>query len=174
MEALEALRQRLPEVAKDIKLNLQAVLSDSLLSPEVRWGVAVASAASCNSPALLEATLADAAKHAPVEVIADAKAAAVIMAMNNIYYRFRHMSGKAEYAQKSPRLRMNRLAQPASNKINFELFSLAVSAIHGCEMCVRAHEKVVVEAGVSEDQVNDTIRIAATMHAAAIALSAGV
>src|SRR3954465_7503117 len=115
MEALEALRQRLPDVAKDIKLNLQAVLSDSLLALDVRWGVAVASAASCNSPALLEATLADAAKHASPEVIADAKAAAVVMAMNNIYYRFRHMSGKSEYATKAPRLRMNRMAQPASN-----------------------------------------------------------
>ena len=174
MEALEALRQKLPDVAKDIKLNLQAVLNDSLLTPDVRWGVAVASAASCNCPALLEATLADAAKHASPEVIADAKAAAVIMAMNNIYYRFRHMSGKPEYAQKAPRLRMNRMAQPASTKVNFELFSLAVSAIHGCEMCVQSHDKVVLQGGLTEDHVNDAIRIAAVFHAAAVALQAGM
>lgn len=174
MEALEALRQKLPDVAKDIKLNLQAVLGDSQLAPEVRWGVAVASAASCNCPALLDATLADAAKHSTPEIIADAKAAAVIMAMNNIYYRFRHMSGKPEYAQKAPRLRMNRLGQPASTKLNFELFALAVSAIHGCEMCVQSHDKVVLHGGMTEDHVNDAIRIAAVFHAVAVALQAGM
>jgi alkyl hydroperoxide reductase subunit D len=174
LEALEALRQTFPDYAKDIKLNLPAVLGDSTLSVEQRWGVAVASAISCNHPRLRDATVADAKRHVPQTVLEDAAAAAVVMAMNNIYYRFRHMVEKPAYGQKAPRLRMNRMNQPTTSKVDFELYSLAVSAIHGCEMCVKAHEKVVVEAGVSEDQVNDTIRIAATFHAAAIALAAGV
>jgi alkyl hydroperoxide reductase subunit D len=65
---------------------------------------------------------------------------------------------------------MNRLVQPATNRTDFELFSLAVSAINGCEMCIRAHEKVVTEGGLSPDQVNDAVRIAATINAAAVAL----
>jgi alkyl hydroperoxide reductase subunit D len=174
LEALESLRQTFPDYAKDIKLNLPAVLTDSTLSPEQRWGVAVASAISCNHPGLRDATIADARRHVAQNVLDDAAAAAVVMAMNNIFYRFRHMVEKPAYGQKAPRLRMNRMNQPTTNKVDFELYSLAVSAIHGCEMCVKAHEKVVVEAGVTEDQVNDTIRIAATIHAAAIALSAGV
>ena len=173
MEALEQLRQQLPDVAKDIKLNIQGVLADSFLTTDVRWGVAVAAACSCGNAALRDATIADAVKHASPEVIADAKAAAVLMGMNNVYYRFRHMIGKAEYAQRSPRLRMNRLGQPASSKVNFELFSLAVSAIHGCEMCVKAHEKVVLDAGLTEDHVHDAVRIAAVFHAAAIGLQVG-
>jgi alkyl hydroperoxide reductase subunit D len=84
------------------------------------------------------------------------------------------MSGKPEYAQKAPRLRMNRLSQPASSKLNFELFSLAVSAIHGCEACVQSHDKVVLAGGMTEDHVNDAIRIAAVFHAVAIALQAGL
>lgn len=170
LEALETLRQSFPESAKDIKLNLQAVLTDSTLSNEQRWGVAVASALATHHRALRDATLADARKNVDEKVIEDAKAAAVLMAMNNIYYRFRHFIEKPAYGQKAPRLRMNRMMQPTTTKVDFELYSLAVSAIHGCEMCVKAHEDVVVKHGITEDQVNDAIRIAATFHAAATAL----
>ncbi|HEX8912710.1 MAG TPA: carboxymuconolactone decarboxylase family protein [Humisphaera sp.] len=174
LEALEALRQTFPDYAKDIKLNLPAVLTDSSLSTDQRWGVAVASAIACNSAALKEATLADARKHVEPKVLEDAAAAAVLMAMNNIYYRFRHMVDKPAYGQKPPRLRMNRIMQPTTTKVDFELYSLAVSAIHGCELCVQAHEKALMGHNVTEDQVNDAIRIAATFHAAAQALTAGV
>ena len=103
-------------------------------------------------------------------MVEDAKAAAALMGMNNVYYRFRHLVGREEYAQKPARLRMQRIAQVATNKADFELFCLAVSAINGCETCIRSHEQVVREGGLNEDQVNDAIRIAATFHGAAVAL----
>lgn len=174
MEALEALRQKLPEIAKDIKLNLQSVLADSTLSVEQRWGVAAACAIASRNPELREATVADAGKAAPRAVVEDAAAAAVLMAMNNVYYRGRHFIGKPSYETRSPRLRMNRIMHPASGKANFELFCLAVSAINGCEVCVKAHEKTLIENGVTEDQVNDALRIAATLHATAVALETNV
>ena len=68
---------------------------------------------------------------------------------------------------------MNRLVQPATNRVDFELMALAVSAINGCESCVRAHEKTVTDGGLTPDQVNDAVRIAATVQAAAVALEAG-
>jgi alkyl hydroperoxide reductase subunit D len=95
------------------------------------------------------------------------------MAMNNVYYRFRHMVGKPVYGEKPAGLRMNRLVQPATNRTDFELMALAVSALNGCEMCVRAHEKTVTEGGLTPDHVNDAVRIAATIYAAAVALEAG-
>lgn len=106
-------------------------------------------------------------------VVEDARAAAALMAMNNVYYRFRHMVGKPVYGEKPAGLRMNRLMQPATNRTDFELMALAVSAINGCEMCVRAHEKTVTEGGLTPDHVNDAVRIAATVYAAAVALEAG-
>jgi lipoyl-dependent peroxiredoxin subunit D len=168
--ALEALRQRLPEAAKDIKLNLQSVLQDGSLSPAQRYGVAIASAIAARSPELCAALMAEAPAEAGAAVVEDAKAAAAVMAMNNVYYRFRHMVGKPSYGEKPARLRMNRLVQPASSKLDFELFALAVSAINGCENCIRAHEQAVVAGGMTEDQVNDAVRIAATVHAAAVSL----
>jgi alkyl hydroperoxide reductase subunit D len=92
------------------------------------------------------------------------------MGMNNVYYRFRHLIRKETYSTKPARLRMNRLAQVATNKPDFELFCLAVSAINGCESCLQAHEKVVLEGGLNEEQIHDAVRIAAVMHAAAVAL----
>ena len=83
-------------------------------------------------------------------VIEDARAAAAIMAMNNVYYRFRHIVGKPSYAEKPARLRMNRLVQPAGSKVDFELYALA---INGCEACVQAHERTVLEGGLTEDHV---------------------
>jgi len=171
MSALETLRASLPEEAKDIKLNLGALLTGaSVLTPAQRWGVLVASAAASRNPELRDAALADATAHVDPSVLADAKAAAIVMAMNNVFYRFRHMVGKDSYTSKPARLRMNRLAQPTSNKIDFELFCLAVSAINACELCIGAHERVVVEGGLSEDHVHEAVRIAATVHAAALAL----
>ena len=93
--------------------------------------------------------------------------------MNNVYYRFRHIVGKPVYGEKPAGLRMNRLMQPATNRTDFELMALAVSAINGCETCVRAHEKTVTEGGLTPDHVNDAVRIAATVYAAAVALEAG-
>jgi alkyl hydroperoxide reductase subunit D len=171
MESLEALRAALPEAAKDIKLNLQGVLTgQSTLSEAQRWGVALASAYTAREPRVVAAVLAETSKLGSPELIEDAKAAAALMAMNNIYYRFRHMVEKTSYETKPARLRMNRLGQPVTNKVDFELFSLAVSAINGCGSCIKAHEKVVLDGGLSEEQVNDAIRIAATIHAAAVSL----
>jgi alkyl hydroperoxide reductase subunit D len=167
---VEALRATLPEAARDNKLNLQSVLQPGTLSTAQRWGVALASAVAARNAQLQAAVLADAGAQVERAVIEDARAAAALMAMNNVFYRFRHVMGKESYDRKPARLRMNRLAQPASNKVDFELFSLAVSAINGCEMCVRAHEKAVIDGGLTEDHVLDAIRIASTMHAAAVAL----
>lgn len=167
---LEELRERIPEAAKDLKLNIQGVLGESSLGPAQRYGVALASAAASRCLPLVEALAEEARAQVGIEVVEDAKAAAALMGMNNIFYRFRHMVGKESYGQLPARLRMNRLAKPASSKANLELFCLAVSAINGCESCVRAHEHAVLEAGLTEAQVHDTIRIAAVIHGVAVAL----
>jgi len=173
MTAIDTLREQLPDAARDIKLNLQSVLTSGSpsLSPAQRWGVAIACAYASRNERLRDAVLADAkSAEMTAELIEDAKAAAVLMGMNNVYYRFRHMIGRETYSQKPARLRMNRLVQVATNKVDFELICLAVSAINGCEMCLQAHEKVVLEGGLTEDHVHDAVRIAATLHAAAVAL----
>jgi lipoyl-dependent peroxiredoxin subunit D len=167
---LELLRAQIPEPARDIRLNLQSVLAPGALSPAQRWGVAVASAAASRNPRLQAAVIADARAEVDAAVIDDALAAAALMAMNNVFYRFRHLVCNPSYLDKPARLRMNRIAKPAASKLDFELCCLAASAIGGCGTCMESHEKVVVGGGLSEEQVLEAIRIAASVHGAAVAL----
>lgn len=148
------------------------MLEGTSLTPAQKWGVAVASAIAARNPDLRRAVIGDATEAVDPGVIDDARAAAGLMGMNNVYYRFRHMVGKPSYAAKAPRLRMNWMAKPLGSKADFELFCLAVSAINGCETCITSHEKVVVDAGRSEDQVHDAVRIAAAIAGMALALEA--
>lgn len=179
MGALEQLADGLGDYAKDLRLNLQAVLDGSSLTPEQSWGTAVAVAIATRDLELLAALQSEAAQHVDASrwaaVLDDARAAAALMGMNNIFYRFRHMmaDSKKVYATLPAQLRMNRMGRPASNKLDFELFCLAVSAVHGCEMCVQSHEKTVVDGGITEQQVHHVIRIAATVHGVAVAQAAG-
>lgn len=170
MSAIETLKDTLPDAAKDIRLNLSAVLEVETLTPGQKWGVAAACAVAARNPALRDAVLTEAREQAGESVVEDARAAAVIMGMNNVYYRFRHVVGKPSYSQKPARLRMNRLANPQTSRVDFELVCLAVSAINGCEACIRSHEEAVLAGGLSEDAVHDAVRIASVIHAAAVAL----
>ena len=170
MKATLELLERLPDAARDARINVSSVLQQDSLPLGRRWGVAVASAAAARNPELLAAVLSDARREAGDAVVDDGIAAASLMAMNNVYYRFRHMVGKETYSQKPARLRMQRLAKPSTTKGDLELFSLAASAIGGCEACVVAHERAVLEAGLTEDDVHDAVRIAAVIHAAAASL----
>jgi lipoyl-dependent peroxiredoxin subunit D len=171
MAAVDELRDAIPEAAKDLKLNLQTVLSgEGPLSAEQRWGVAVASAVASRNARLRAAILADARAQVAPGVVEDGIAAAALMGMNNVYYRFRHLIGRAAYADKPARLRMNRIAKPAGSKVDFELFCLAVSAINGCATCLQAHETVVLNGGLTDEHVHDAVRIASVIHGAAVAL----
>ena len=170
MEQTAKLAEGFPDVAKDVRINLQNVLQPGNLNADQVWGTAIACAHAARNDALKQAIEAD-AKAAGIAdgVVADAKAAAVLMGMNNFIYRFKHVIGKDDYDKKPVRLRMQRLAQVTSNKADFELFCLAVSAINNCQNCMAAHEATVLKHGLTDDQVYDSVRIAATIHAAAVA-----
>ena len=106
------------------------------------------------------------------EALNATKIAASLMAMNNIYYRFVHLVHAADYKTLPAKLRMTAMAKPGVDKVDFELWSLVVSAINGCGMCLEAHEKVCREAGLSAEQIQAAVRIAATVHAVARTLAA--
>ena len=170
MEQTAKLAEGFPDVAKDVRINLHNVLQPGTLNADQVWGTAIACAFAARNAALKAAIEADArAAGVGDGVVADAKAAAVLMGMNNVFYRFKHVIGKEDYEKKPARLRMQRLAQVTSNKADFELFCMAVSAINNCQSCMAAHEAAVIKGGMTEDHVHDSVRIAATIHAAAIA-----
>ncbi|MFC4021382.1 carboxymuconolactone decarboxylase family protein [Micromonospora sp. GCM10011542] len=169
---LDAIKAALPEYAKDIKLNLGSTVGTSTLTPVQAWGTALACAVSARNPMVLREIAADAAEQLTPEAVEAAKGAAAIMAMNNVYYRAKHLIGDEQYASMPARLRMQIIARPGVDKGDFELWCLAVSAITGCGVCLESHEKTLRGSGFTREQVHEALRIAAVVHAAAVTLDA--
>jgi lipoyl-dependent peroxiredoxin subunit D len=167
--SLDALRGRIPDYAKDLRLNIGSLASEPGLTEQQRAGTFIASALASRNAEVSRALVAEFAPKLSAEALEAAKAAAAIMAMNNVYYRFTHLVG-GEYPKLPARLRMNVMAKPGVDKVDFELWSLAVSAINGCGMCMEAHERVVLGAGLTREQVQTAVRIAAVVHAVAATL----
>jgi alkyl hydroperoxide reductase subunit D len=169
---LEQLLNHVPEYAKDLKLNLGSVTRQSELTARQTWGTAVACAIAARNPQLRDALLAEAAKHLDDQAMFAAKAASAVMGMNNIFYRFRHLSSNEKYSAMPARLRMQMIGKHGSDPVDFELWCLAVSAINGCGVCVDAHEKVLREKGVSEETILAAVRIASVVYALAATMDA--
>jgi len=169
--SIEELKNRLPEHAKDLRINLGAIAGSTALTPQQAWGTALTTAITSRNPEVVAAVAADASAHLSPEAIHAARGAASIMGMNNVYYRFLHMMGDgSEYAGIPARLRMQIIGKPGVDHLDFELWCLAASAITGCEACVRSHEKVVRDKGGTKEVVQDAVRIAAVIHAVALTL----
>jgi len=165
--SLAPLLERLPPYAKDLKLNFSSLLSEPALDEEKRAGTFVAAALASRNDELIRAVDAEFAARLGPSGSAAARAAAAVMAMTNIYYRFVHLAENEEYARLPAKLRMSVMANPGTSKENFELWSLAVSAVNGCGRCITAHERVLRAAGVTVEQIQAAIRIAAVVHAVA-------
>jgi lipoyl-dependent peroxiredoxin subunit D len=167
---IDALKDSLPDYARDLKLNLSSLAQESLLSEQRRAGAFVACALAARNEATTRAVMASFAPQLSPEALSAAKAAAAIMAMNNIYYRFTHLASAQDYKTLPARLRMNVIAKPGVDKSDFELWCLAVSAINGCGVCIDSHEKILREGGLSVEQIQAAVRIAAVVHAIAATL----
>ncbi len=168
------LQDKMPEEANDIKLNLESVLSEGGapgLSQNQIYGIALASAYATKNPRLIDGLATEAFGKLLPEELKAARTAAIIMAMNNVYYRAVHLAEDKDLESLPARLRMNSIARPGIPKNDFELYSIAVSAINGCGKCVSSHVHTVKAAGVSTEAVHSTIRIASVVNAAAQALS---
>jgi alkyl hydroperoxide reductase subunit D len=170
---LDTIKSRIPDYAKDLRLNLDSVLSEAGapgLSQKQIAIVALASAIASRHEPLTEAVAVQVATVLEAQEQDAARAAAAIMAMNNIYYRFTHLVEEREYETMRASLRMNVIANPGCSKIDFELASLAVSAINGCGKCVDSHEKTLKKHEVSAQAIQSAARIAAVIHAVAVTI----
>lgn len=170
--SIETLKDQLPDYAKDLRLNISNLTSVTSMNQQQLWGTLLSSALATGNATVIRAIEAEAREKLSDEAMNAAKSAASIMAMNNIYYRFVHLSEKEDYLQMPARLRMNVIGNPGVEKADFELWSLAVSAINGCGMCIQAHEKTLVKDGVSKEAIQDSARLAAILSAIADTLTA--
>jgi alkyl hydroperoxide reductase subunit D len=170
---IEQIRDALPDYARDLKLNLGSVLTTNGapgLSEKQIWSIALAVGVAARNTSFARSVEAESRAHLADLDVEGAKAAAAIMGMNNIYYRFLHLVEDGEYQSMPARLRMNVIANHGIDKLDFELISLAVSAVNGCGLCVTSHEKKLRSHDVSREAIQSAVRIAATIHAVAVTL----
>lgn len=167
---LDTLLATVPAHANDLKLNLTHLLGQAELTPQQAWGTAVASAITARNAQLLAAVTESAGNQLKPEALAAARAAAAIMGMNNIYFRFLHLAQNKNYGAMRARLRMNALRTHGIEPVDFELFCIAASAINGCGDCIDAHEKLAREKGASEEMVLAAVRLASVIHGLATVL----
>ncbi len=170
--SLKALAETLPDYAKDLRLNMSSLLSDQTLGDQRKYGLLLACAHGTGYKPIVDAAEAEVADKLSSEAANAARAAAAIMAMNNVYYRFVHLASNPEYGTLPAKLRMNVIGNPGIDKADFELFSLAVSAQNGCGMCIDSHEKVLKGHNVSADTIQGAVRIASVLKAIATVLAA--
>lgn len=171
MESLQGIKDRIPDYAKDLRLNFDAVLNRSSLTPAQAAGAALAAAFAARSAPLVEAL-----RDTPTLDATHAQAAltaAALMGMNNVWYPFVEMAADAELKTIRPELRMNAYATHGGvERKTFELYALAASIVGKCSYCIQSHAKLLREAGFSTQQLRDVGRIAAVANAVAQVLSA--
>ena len=167
---LEKVAELIPDYAKDLRLNLTSLLRQTELTEQQFWGSMVTCAMACRNGILVEEILPEAATHLSPDAFAAAKSAAAVMGMNNIFFRFGHLSSNEKYRTMPSKLRMNVIRTHGANPVDFELWCLAASAVNGCGTCVDSHEQVVREKGISEEAVLAAVRVASILHGVATVL----
>ena len=165
--SLKQFADSLPDYAKDIRLNLSSMLNDQQIGEERKFGLLLACAHGSGHRPLVEAAEAEADGKLSEQYANAARGAAALMAMNNVYYRFVHLVANPEYGTMPARLRMNLIGSHGIPKEDFELFSIAVSAMNGCGMCIDSHERVLLQHGVKPDTIQSAVRVGAVMKALA-------
>ena len=165
--SLKDLVDTLPDFAKDLRLNVGSLLSDQSLSDQRKYGLLLACAHGTGYRPIVAAVEAEVEGKLSPEAANAARAAAAVMAMNNVYYRFVHLASNPEYGKLPARLRMNVIGSPGIEKDDFELFSLAVSAMNGCGACIDSHERVLQQHGVKVETIQAAVRIASVIKAVA-------
>lgn len=167
--SLLQLKDSIGDFGRDTRLNLESLFGPDGtpgLAPTQQWGTALAVAFATREQDLVTAVEESGAEFLTPEIMEGAKAAASIMAMNNIYYRFLHLAEDKEISKLPARLRMNVIGKPGIPKVDFELMSLAISALSGCGACINSHVAELKKAGVTHEGIQSAIKIAAVLNAA--------
>ena len=165
--SLKDFADTLPDYAKDLRLNLGSLLNDQTLGDQRKYGLLLACAHGTGYRPMVAAAEAEVEGKLSPEAANAARAAAAVMAMNNVYYRFVHLASNPVYGTLPAKLRMNVIGAHGIDKADFELFSLAVSAQNGCGMCIDSHEKVLGQHNVKPETIQAAARIAAVVKALA-------
>lgn len=163
--SIEKLKEILPDYAKDLRLNISALQTNSILSQQQKAGCFIVAALVSGNKMVIEKISEEFRSQLSDQALNAAKTATAIMSMTNIYYRFTHLVENEAYRLLPAKLRMNGMATHGIEKIDFELFCIVASAINGCAACLNAHEQELQKLNVSNEIIQESVKIAAVIFA---------
>ncbi|MGE5681119.1 MAG: carboxymuconolactone decarboxylase family protein [Bacillota bacterium] len=169
--SLDAMAEGETRYLRDLRINLKNTLASENFSPKEAYLIALSIAANEKNDILVRSFSTLAEENGAVKAeIAEAHACASMLSVNNVFYRFRHFMGKESYSSMPAGIKMNVMMNPVLGKEFFELLSLAISAVNGCESCVTSHEASLRRLGSSEARIFDAIRLASVVRGLSIAI----
>jgi alkyl hydroperoxide reductase subunit D len=165
---LQIEQETLPEVARDLKLNLNLIRQPEAtphLTPQQKMGILLAASYALGQKPLLTFLQAEAVEPLSAPLIEAAQKSVLTMAMNNVYYRSQHLIDDVELSHLPAGLRMQALSRPPIDKTDFELMNFAVSALSGCGMCLKSHYAELKKAGVRLEALHETLKVVSVWKA---------
>lgn len=166
-DALKTITAAESKYIRDLRMNLKGIYKSKALNQKEVALIALAIATNNKNENLTHTYTEHAKSYEATDAeIAEAMACASLLSANNVLYRFKHFVGKESYENMRAGIRMNIMMTPVLGKELFELISIAVSAVNGCEQCIKSHEVSVLEAGGSEARIWDAVRIASVVTSA--------
>ncbi len=163
--SIEKLKETLPDYAKDLRINISTLQTNTLLSNQQKAGCFIVAAIVSRNKMVIEKILEEFTSQLSPQALTAAKTASALMGMNNIYYRFTHLVENEAYRHLPAKLRMNGIATHGIEKADFELFCLVASAINGCAACLNAHEHELQKLNIPTEVIQESVKIAAVVHA---------
>jgi alkyl hydroperoxide reductase subunit D len=150
---------------KDLKINVSNVLNNTqYLNKKEALLLAFAVTVNEKFDLLREPLRAQAQEAGATDAeLAEVVACTSLMNANNIFYRFRHFVKKDYYTNTPAGIKMSIMMNPVLGKEFFELVSLVISAINGCEMCITSHEQSILQHGGSESRIYEGVKLGAVL-----------
>lgn len=170
--SLDSLMSAIPDYAQDLRRNLESVIGGSVLTSQQLWGTVLATAVASRSVVVLRELGPEARARLSGEAYTAAKSAAAVMAVSNVFFRTRHLLSDHAYGELRTGLRMNVLGDHRVDRVDFELWALAVSAVNACGACLDSHERVLRAAGVGREVVQEAFKVAAVMWGVGVVVEA--
>lgn len=164
LPALRSIAENHTKYLRDLKINVGNVLKLETLTEKEKMLLAYAVAVNERNEVLQASFSIKAAEAgASPEELAETVACVSLLQVNNVFYRFRHFAKKEVYEKTPAGIKMSIMMSPLLGKEFFELLSLCISALNGCELCVSAHEESVLKHGGTEQRIFDAVRFTAVM-----------
>lgn len=167
--SLDFLAEQNARYIKDLKVNISNALAYETLTEKERWLLTLAVATNESKAALRAASLEKAREAGASDAeLCETIACVSLLNTNNVFYRFRHFTKKEFYETTPAGIKMSIMVNPILGKEFFELLSLAVSALNGCELCVNAHEESLRRLGTTEVRIYEAIRLTSIVKGLAV------